>query len=66
MSGSISVLAIDNAITLTSVNPGGGITFSDFTESFDSPEPATFVLFGSALLVIALLRVRRLHKIIES
>jgi hypothetical protein len=66
LSGPVSVLAIDNAITLTSVNGGSGITFSDFTESFDSPEPATFVLLGSALLVIALLRVRRLHKVRES
>ncbi len=66
LSEPVDILALDNAITLTSVNPGGGITFSDFTESFDSPEPATFVLLGSALLVIALLRYRHLHKRKES
>jgi hypothetical protein len=66
LSESVDILAIDNAITLTSVNPGGGITFSDFQESFDSPEPATFILLGSALLAMTLLRVRRLHKRKES
>lgn len=59
LSKPVSVLALDNVITLSSVNPGSGITFSDFQESFDSPEPATFVLLGSALLVIALLQYRR-------
>jgi hypothetical protein len=66
LSEPVSVLALDNLLTLTSVNGASGITFSDFTESFDSPEPATFVLLGSALLVIALLRYRRVQKLKES
>jgi hypothetical protein len=66
LSEPVDVLALDNAITLTSVNAGGGVSFSGFQESFDSPEPATFFLLGSALLTIILLRCRRLDKVKES
>jgi hypothetical protein len=53
LSGSASEIYIVKDITL-----GTGATMSEFTQSFETPEPLTFGLIGSGLVLLGLLRRR--------
>jgi hypothetical protein len=55
---SVSIFAIDTTFVLTS-NATGAASFSQFTEDFESPEPSAFILLGTALAGLALLRCYR-------
>jgi hypothetical protein len=50
-----SAFAIDTTITLTG-DSVGATSFSGYTEDFESPEPSSFILLGTALVGVALLR----------
>jgi hypothetical protein len=52
-----SVISVDDTIKLTS-NNNGAASFTGFDEDFESPEPSTFVLLGTALAAVGLLRFR--------
>src|SRR5579875_1576172 len=60
--GTYSTVYIQTDVILDRVNNGGGTTvaLNSLTEYFgDAPEPSTFVLLGSALAGVALLRLRK-------
>ncbi len=52
-----SVLAVDNTISLVS-NTNGAASFTGFQEDFETPEPSTFIMLGSALAGLGLFRLR--------
>ncbi len=54
-----SSFAVDTDITLNARGTGSTTSFISFEESFESPEPSTFILLGSALAGVAWLRRRR-------
>ena len=54
LTGGFTTIGVANNFILTGTGTGAGITYlTSFDESFDAPEPSTFLLFGSALAVIA-------------
>lgn len=55
---SFSNINVNTQITLTA-NNNGAASFMGLTESFDSPEPSTFILIGTALAGIGILRFRK-------
>jgi hypothetical protein len=56
-----SVVSVDDTIVLNS-NFNGAASFTGFDQDFESPEPSTFILLGSALVLIGLLHLRARRK----
>jgi Domain of unknown function (DUF4082)/PEP-CTERM motif len=56
---SSATLAFPTQSNVDTVALGGGFFGANFLETVDTPEPSTFVLFGTALAGISLLRARR-------
>jgi PEP-CTERM motif len=57
LTGGFTTIGVANNFILTGTGSGAGITYlTSFEESFDSPEPSTFLLFGMALAGIAAFR----------
>jgi hypothetical protein len=58
---SVKDIAIDATISL--LDNDAATSFTGFSEDFLSPEPSTFILFGTALAAIGLLRFRARRKV---
>lgn len=59
----VTTLGVANNFILTGTGTAAGITYiTSFEEDFDTPEPSTFALFGSALAGLAALRLRKLKQ----
>ncbi len=60
LTGGFTTIGVANNFILKGTGTGTGITYlTSFEESFDSPEPSTFLLFGMALAGIAAIRFSR-------
>jgi hypothetical protein len=60
LTGGYTTVGVANNFLLRGTGTGAGVTFlTSFDESFDSPEPSTFALLGSALAGLVAFRLRK-------